>query len=116
MTHPWIEHNEWFGNIDWLWMAPRALARAAFSIERASCDWLRCVQGKVVSPAAREGLLSEWWLSHGASFEALLTEPEQNRSHNNVCVFGAQNRGLVQPEHATGGLPCSLSSVRYGTR
>lgn len=99
-THPWIEPA--FGNVDWLFLAPRRLARAAFSFERgATCQWLRCVRARLESTIAgkawREGVLALWWLSNELPFEALLTDSAtyHNKSQNGICVFQSQDRGLL---------------------
>jgi lysophospholipase L1-like esterase len=127
----------YYVNIDWMWLAPRPLARAAFSIANASCEWLRCVQSKVppraLSPrgggspsqngrgdgewdqfrwrgslpwhhALTDGLLTEWWLTHGAPFAALITDPTSHlqsggTTHNDVCVYASENQGVVGLGH-----------------
>ena len=110
-----------YNNMDWIWIAPRALARAAFNMSEATCDWLACVQAKATSFARvqlqqhtggkmnstrtplgdplshflTDGILSEWWLSHRVPFEAL--QATRGTTHNSYCVHDSQEFGLVTP-------------------
>lgn len=96
--------------VDWLWVAPRKLARVAFSLERAAtCNWLRCVRAwlentTTAAVSIGEGVLASYWLANGAPFEALLTDSaaHRNKTQNGICVFRAQDRGVVTPAAAAG--------------
>ena len=134
--HPW---GPCYINIDWAWVAPRSLAKVAFSIEKASCSWFRCIHeadAKGVAwnstgwyriktePTCRfshggDPILADWFLAHGAPFDAWVTQPSyESRArgvalgtgHNGGCQFDPQGMGLISPKtHATmhaGALQC----------
>lgn len=127
--HPW---GPCYMNLDWAWVAHRSLAHVAFSIDRASCAWLRCIARANdamqplwprdwyrVPPLTRchfvergDPILAEWFIAHGAPFETWTTQPEAYNGigHNGGCHYDAQRMGLVAPStHRTqhvGGLTC----------
>lgn len=102
-------------NIDWAWMAPRRLASVAFSITQATCDWHECIRnhpkkmpksfwGIKCIPADSDSLLTEWWLSQTASFDAMSLQPPRSARgllNNLVCANDAQQLGLINLSRAS---------------
>ena len=103
--------------------APLCLARAAFSIADATCDWFECertkfglhnlklsaTNGRNALPHGEfikgDGILTEWWLSNGAPLKALLADSavlrsRGGRSQNGQCVYFSHEQGLITEEHA----------------
>ena len=115
-THPF---GVCFTNMDWGFVAPRALAETAFSIEQASCSWFQCIRNAdriswppdinwyhlrrgslSCSAAASDGILAHWFLAHGAPLEVWTLEP--NASYHGIglnrgCSFDSQSMGLISP-------------------
>jgi hypothetical protein len=83
--------------VDRLWIAPRELARAAFSLSEAPCAFLECLASRR-RLQSDGGLLGEWWLAHGVPFEAL--KQTRGTTHNGVDVRKSQAEGLITPSHA----------------
>ena len=119
--HPWnVLYGNLYGNLDWFWLAPRALARAAFGMVEANCEWFECERVKFGLDSLKhvpaghadrhgefitaDGILAEWWLAQGAVFEALLADSAELRvrsghSQNDACVYPAYEEGLITKEH-----------------
>jgi hypothetical protein len=63
----------------------------------------------LLSHLQTDGILSEWWLSHGAPFEALMHT--RGSTNNGVCVSYSQEDGVIFPSHPRHAPHCPAPSL-----
>ena len=127
-------------NIDWGFVAPRSLAKIAFSVEEMSCPWITCLRATdppsvpwsagwygvsnthTCQPHVADSIIADWYLAHGAPFDAWATQPtyvdhkvigQVGINHNGGCQYDSQGLGLIsasQPMHS----PRHVGAIKCG--